>query len=167
MDGKTKAYDENPAKGRETCRPDEGTRNVGANEDIENDGTKTTGAHETRQSEKETLPAFGQAVGKTDGNVRPGSRIAREKRTVERMIRLYCRKGEGNAALCPECRRLLEYARARLDCCPFGERKTSCRRCPVHCYRPRMRERMRRVMRYAGPRMLWYHPLDALRHLFG
>ena len=28
-----------------------------------------------------------------------------------------------------------------------------------------MRERMRAVMRYAGPRMLFYHPLDAIVHL--
>ncbi len=30
-----------------------------------------------------------------------------------------------------------------------------------------MRQKMRQVMRYAGPRMLFYHPLIALRHLFG
>jgi len=28
-----------------------------------------------------------------------------------------------------------------------------------------MRERIRAVMRYAGPRMLWRHPLLALLHL--
>lgn len=29
-----------------------------------------------------------------------------------------------------------------------------------------MKERMREVMRYAGPRMLLYHPVAALRHLW-
>ena len=31
------------------------------------------------------------------------------------MVRLYCRKQEGNDCLCEECRALLEYAHARLE----------------------------------------------------
>lgn len=93
-------------------------------------------------------------------------RITQEKRTVEIMIRLYCRKKEKNATLCPECEELLRYAHARLDHCPFGEKKSSCKKCPVHCYKPAMRERMREVMRFSGPRMLFYAPLEAIRHLF-
>lgn len=95
------------------------------------------------------------------------TRIEREKRTVEQMVRLYCRHKEGNAALCDDCRALLRYAHARLDGCRFGEGKTTCRRCPVHCYKPLMRERMRCVMRWAGWRMLFVHPVAALRHLAG
>lgn len=94
------------------------------------------------------------------------SHIEWEKSTVELMIRLYCRKKEGNKILCPACDSLLKYAHARLDHCPFGNGKNSCQHCPVHCYQPEMREKMRRVMRYAGPRMILYHPLAALRHLF-
>lgn len=93
------------------------------------------------------------------------TKIEQEKRVVEQMIRLYCRKREGNAELCADCRELLEYARARLDRCKFGEGKPTCQKCPIHCYRPEMRERIRAVMRWAGPRMLLYHPLSALRHL--
>lgn len=95
------------------------------------------------------------------------SRIEQEKQTVRRMIDLYCRKKEGNTTRCPSCEALLAYAYARLDRCPFGEAKTSCQRCPIHCYKADMRERMRQVMRFSGPRMLLYHPLDALRHLLG
>ena len=84
---------------------------------------------------------------------------------VEQMIRLYCRRAEGNDALCPACRELLAYAHARLSHCPFGEKKGTCRKCKIHCYKPSMRERMRRVMRYSGPRMLFHHPLAALKHL--
>lgn len=91
-------------------------------------------------------------------------RIEDEKRVVELMIRLYCSKCEGNAVLCASCDELLKYAHARLSRCPFGEHKSTCRKCPVHCYKPLMREKMRRVMRYAGPRMLWYHPWHALLH---
>ncbi|WP_044137786.1 nitrous oxide-stimulated promoter family protein [Bacteroides oleiciplenus] len=94
------------------------------------------------------------------------SRIEKEKQTVEQMIRLYCRKKEGNETLCPQCRKLLEYAQTRLSRCPFGERKSTCRICTVHCYKPEMRERMRIVMRWAGPRMLFYHPAAAIRHLW-
>lgn len=94
------------------------------------------------------------------------TRIEQEKKVVEQMIRLYCRRQEGNRTLCPQCRELLAYAHARLAHCPFGNRKKTCRKCPVHCYKPEMKERMRVVMRYAGPRMLFHHPLATLRHLW-
>lgn len=45
------------------------------------------------------------------------SRIAHEKKTVELMIRLYCRKKEKNKILCTDCEELLRYAHARLDRC--------------------------------------------------
>lgn len=94
------------------------------------------------------------------------TRIEQEKQTVEQMILLYCRRKEGNKQLCPECRKLLEYAHARLSRCPFGEKKSSCRLCTIHCYKPDMKEKMREVMRYAGPRMLFCHPVAALRHIW-
>ena len=94
------------------------------------------------------------------------TRIEKEKRVVGVMVRLYCRHKEGNDELCDQCRELLEYAEARLDHCPFGERKSSCKRCSIHCYKPSMRVRMQEVMRYAGPRMLVHEPLEAIRHIF-
>lgn len=92
-------------------------------------------------------------------------RVAHEKKVVELMIRIYCRKKEKNASLCPDCEELLRYAHARLDRCPFGKKKSSCKKCTVHCYKPAMRERMRLVMRFSGPRMMLYAPWEALRHL--
>jgi len=94
-------------------------------------------------------------------------RLERERRTVEAMIRLYCADHHGldDGAPCAACRELADYARARLERCPFGGQKPTCARCPVHCYRPEMRERIRAVMRYAGPRMLLRHPAMALLHL--
>ena len=94
------------------------------------------------------------------------SRIAEEKSVVEQMIRLYCRKKEGNDALCESCRELLAYAHSRLDRCRFGAQKPTCRKCPIHCYRPDMKERIRLVMRWSGPRMLFYHPIAAIKHLW-
>ncbi|MGQ9501541.1 MAG: nitrous oxide-stimulated promoter family protein [Anaerolineae bacterium] len=93
-------------------------------------------------------------------------RIEREKKTVAAMIRIYCRDQHGSRkALCESCYALLTYAWQRLDKCPFGEGKSTCARCLVHCYKPAMREEIRRVMRYAGPRMLYIHPILAIRHL--
>ena len=93
------------------------------------------------------------------------TRIDEEKRTVEKMIRLYCRRKEGNRELCPSCSEVLEYAVVRLSRCRFGNDKSTCQKCPVHCYKPMMRDKMREVMRWAGPRMMLYHPVDAIRHL--
>ena len=92
-------------------------------------------------------------------------RIVWEKRTVSHMIKLWCRKNHGGKELCSECRALLDYSLSRLDHCKFGNAKTKCHKCPVHCYRPDMREKIRVVMRFSGPRMLLYHPLEALRYL--
>ena len=93
-------------------------------------------------------------------------RLQREARTVAAMIRRYCRdRHHTTNELCPECAELLAYARRRLARCPFQDNKTTCGKCPVHCYAPGMRARIREVMRYAGPRMLLSHPLMALRHL--
>jgi predicted amidophosphoribosyltransferase len=92
--------------------------------------------------------------------------MSRERTTVEAMIRLHCRgRHAGGRELCGACRDLLEYAQKRLDTCPFQEGKPTCAKCPVHCYRRDMREQVRVVMRYAGPRMLYRHPLLALWHL--
>ena len=68
--------------------------------------------------------------------------------------------------LCPQCQALLDYAHQRLEHCKFGEDKPSCTRCPVHCYKPAMREQIRQVMRYSGPRMLLHDPIMAIRHLW-
>lgn len=91
----------------------------------------------------------------------------REKEMVSQMIALYCRGKHGSrrGALCPECAALRDYARERSDHCPRMEVKTFCSNCPVHCYRPEMRERIRQVMRYSGPRMLFHRPAAAIRHL--
>lgn len=89
----------------------------------------------------------------------------REKETVSLMIAIYCRKQHGCKQLCPECAALDAYARQRSDKCPFMESKTFCSNCKVHCYQKDMREKIRAVMRFSGPRMIFYHPIQALRHV--
>lgn len=97
--------------------------------------------------------------------VKKMNRIEQEKVTVSQMIAIYCHSRHGTEKLCEQCKALEDYAHARLSHCKFGEDKTSCKKCPIHCYKPDMKEKMREVMRYAGPRMLWYHPAAAIRHL--
>lgn len=92
-------------------------------------------------------------------------RERRELKTVHAMLRLHCVKRHGSRELCGECRELWEYAQARIAACPFCPDKPTCANCPVHCYKPDMRERIRQVMRFAGPRMLGRHPVLALLHL--
>ena len=89
----------------------------------------------------------------------------REKETVSRMIRLYCRKKHGGKPLCAECAALDAYARQRSDKCPFMETKIFCSNCRVHCYKKDMREKIRDVMRFSGPRMIFHHPYLAIRHV--
>lgn len=90
----------------------------------------------------------------------------REKQMVTEMIALYCHKQHHTKGeLCAECAALTEYARQRSDKCPFMETKTFCSNCKVHCYKPSMREQIRAVMRFSGPRMLFHHPVAAMRHV--
>ena len=82
------------------------------------------------------------------------------------MIRLYCKKCHGTkTGLCPECKALAEYACDRSNKCPFMDNKTFCSNCKVHCYKPEMRNRIRQVMRFSGPRMIFHHPVMAMQHL--
>jgi hypothetical protein len=98
-------------------------------------------------------------------NLSASKRLAREGETMAAMVRCYCRDLHGTgAALCPVCQGLLDYAAVRLDRCRFGAEKPTCANCPVHCYQRDRREQMKAVMRHAGPRMLWRHPVLSLRH---
>jgi hypothetical protein len=93
-------------------------------------------------------------------------RISREKKTIEAMVRIYCKNHhESKGELCPECSELLEYAKMRLDKCPFQEKKPTCGKCLIHCYQPQMREKAKKVMRHSGPRMLLHHPVLAIHHV--
>lgn len=97
-------------------------------------------------------------------------RLKRELATIAAMLRIYCSDHHRLAApsadgLCEPCDELLDYARKRLAGCPYGPDKPTCTNCTIHCYGPRQREETRIMMRYAGPRMLWRHPLLALAHV--
>jgi predicted amidophosphoribosyltransferase len=92
-------------------------------------------------------------------------RIAREARTIEAMLHIFCRDRHGDNGLCSDCSHLLDYARRRLATCPFQDAKPACNKCQVHCYSKTMQTQVKAVMRYAGPRMLLRHPILSLYHV--
>lgn len=97
---------------------------------------------------------------------RRAARLDRERRTVAAMIAIFCRdRHASDGPLCEECSELEAYTRLRLEKCPYGVEKPTCVQCPIHCYQTRRREQIRSVMAYSGPRMLFSHPVLAIRHM--
>ncbi len=93
------------------------------------------------------------------------NRWERERYTIQVMIEMSCQEQHHPAeGLCAGCQELLAYAMQRIDKCPFQLEKPTCAKCPIHCYKPDMRLRVREVMRYAGPRMIFRHPVLAVLH---
>ena len=94
-----------------------------------------------------------------------GQRIEREKLTIKRMIAIYEQQCPTADADHSHYEHLFDYAMKRLDRCPFGDEKPACKQCPIHCYQAKQREEMKQIMRWAGPRMLWRHPVLTYFHL--
>jgi hypothetical protein len=98
------------------------------------------------------------------GAIGPGRR--RERDTIDAMLRIFCHdRHRSKRTLCEECHGVLAYSERRLEKCLFEEDKPTCAQCPVHCYQPAMRAKVREVMRYAGPRLIYRHPILALLHM--
>lgn len=94
------------------------------------------------------------------------SRLQSEYDTIIIMVKLFCRKHhDESGVLCDECSELLKYSKQRLSSCPFHDQKTTCENCTIHCYQKDKRKKIRDVMRYSGPKMVWQHPVLAFRHL--
>ena len=129
------------------------------------------GRNRTRRQNASTMPPVPDktpqaAATRRVHDTRRHPRLARELATLSVMIEIHCRELHGrDDGLCEDCAELLAYATRRLDRCVFGDDKPTCAKCTVHCYTAAMREEVRSVMRYAGPRMVWRHPVLAVRHL--
>ena len=93
------------------------------------------------------------------------SRLKREWLTLQKMVGIFCAAHHGEPSPCMECREFLDYAKVRLEKCPYGAQKPTCANCPVHCYKRSHREQAQTIMRYAGPRMLLRHPVLTIAHL--
>jgi len=83
------------------------------------------------------------------------------------MLSIYCNGNhQTKSRLCPNCAQLLDYAKKRIEKCPWGKSKPACARCTIHCYEKIKREQIIKVMRYAGPKMALRHPILTFLHLF-
>ena len=69
----------------------------------------------------------------------------------------------GKLRVCAECRTLLRHAVTKRARCPL-EPKPSCRVCPVHCFAPKMREQIRKVMAFSGRHLILRGHLHLLFH---
>ena len=94
------------------------------------------------------------------------NKIEREKQIVRRMIELYCRHKLHTKEMPEEYQRLTDFSARRLDHCRWGENKPACKNCPIHCYPRKEREQIRQIMRWTGPRMLLFAPLEVVRHIW-
>lgn len=94
-------------------------------------------------------------------------RIQYDKHVLNTMIRLYCRAKHNPLAgkLCDECEELRDYCFGKAEKCTLGLSKTTCQKCPRHCYSKDYKERIRTVMRYSGPRLIFAHPIMAIKHI--
>jgi hypothetical protein len=73
--------------------------------------------------------------------------------------------GRKPPVVCEACSELLRYAEKRRAYCP-KDPKPFCSHCDTHCYTREMRERVRDVMRYAGPRSLFSgHAVAGIKHV--
>ncbi len=94
-------------------------------------------------------------------------KLEREKVTIMKMVKIYCarfHKPEGE--LCANCQALAEYAMNCVTRCHYGEDKPVCGLCPTNCFFEDSYTRIAAIMRYAGPRMLYKHPLLACSHIY-
>lgn len=89
------------------------------------------------------------------------SRIELEKEVVSTMIDIYYKK-QGTLE---EKEELKAYALKRLKYCKFGEEKGFCSNCSIHCYAPKYKEKIKKVMAYSGPRLIFKHPIMLVRHI--
>ncbi|MCK5567224.1 MAG: nitrous oxide-stimulated promoter family protein, partial [Actinomycetia bacterium] len=83
----------------------------------------------------------------------------------EKMITLYCSKHHPGSIPCDECKELIHYSGMKLHQCRFGGSKPACSACSVHCYRPLMRGKIREVMKYSGPRLMYHHPVISIKYM--
>lgn len=113
-------------------------------------------------------------IARMEDTPKTARRRARKMRTVSQMIAMNC-KGQGHAdrtrvahcgaAICAACAELDAYAMLRTQRCRSMEENVTCEECGNRCYAHEQRELIRQAMRYAGPRMIFVHPLAAIRHI--
>ena len=93
-------------------------------------------------------------------------KIRREIKTLEALISIYCEKNHRQSnGLCDQCQEIKVYAINKIKECPDQPDKPICESCSTHCYEPVMRERIKEIMRFSGPRIIWRHPILTIDHI--
>lgn len=92
-------------------------------------------------------------------------KIDKEKDIVKIMVMMYS-KGHDKIPYekNEELKKLYAYCQARLERCPYKEKKSFCSNCKIHCYEKNKRQQIKAVMKYSGPRMLFKHPILLIKH---
>jgi hypothetical protein len=93
------------------------------------------------------------------------SRLNTEKKVFRDMVVLYCKKNHTVNSPCEECKKIIDYGFKKIEICPYGESKPFCSKCSIHCYEKNMQKKVKEIMRYSGPRIIFYHPIASLKHL--
>jgi hypothetical protein len=94
-----------------------------------------------------------------------GGRLERENKTIKAMIDIYCKKNHHSTlGSCGSCGKIYDYASYRIDRCPHKNSKPACTKCEIQCFSNKMKEEIKKIMRFSGPRMLIYHPILSLFH---
>jgi hypothetical protein len=111
--------------------------------------------------------------------------VRKDVEVLAEFIRIYCEdvhagaarspavaRGDAGHALegihfsyCDECRGLLLHAVSKRCICPYDP-KPSCKKCPTHCYAPKYRVMIRRVMRHSGMRLITRGRLGLIKKYF-
>lgn len=90
-----------------------------------------------------------------------------EKKIISLMVKIYCnKKHKSDNNLCDECRNIEKYAHKKIDECPYMKEKTFCSNCQNHCFSPKMGKSIRIIMKFSGPRIILYHPILLIKHIF-
>ncbi len=94
---------------------------------------------------------------------------AKDRATMEAIGCIYCRGNHDSAirgadGMCPECRNAIEATLERAAACPYGH-ESNCEDCRTHCQRGEAQQEIKRIMRYAAPRMVVRHPLMTATYL--
>jgi hypothetical protein len=94
---------------------------------------------------------------------------AKEKQfeLLNKFIETYCKHHHDpeNGELCAECTELRDYARVRLEKCPYDP-KPKCKDCETHCYKPVHRKQVKEVMKFSGMHFVKRGRLDWLIKYF-
>lgn len=96
-------------------------------------------------------------------------KVTKDRATMEAIGSIYCRgnhdgSSRGSDAMCPECRKVIEATLERAAACPYGH-EGNCEDCATHCQRGDAQREIKRIMRYAAPRMAVRHPLMTATYL--